>query len=544
MQLLMLRGLAQFSRPTARLLFAHASSNVKASCIQRSIAVPQPFLSFDTKVRALLDQHDPAVKLTDLLHKVGAIKEMSQNSNPTAELVLEAIKVDQELIAFSNTPPPTLEYTRDPLAHGPPWTYHRIVHTYPSLRIAKVWNAVRLLRFFLLSFIGGDISPFPDGTSDPGMQALSGLKVYALDHMAGVAADVLATIPCFVHVHNHAKLFSAPARCLAWPLGIIEKSSICPVDARVYARKTLEWLARDLNMPQAIHPDRQPGSREDWYAETHYIPLLRQQALNWGENTLSGCITTQKIALCEAPLIFFKSKSSTERLVSKPSFTAGTWVNPDVSTSFAIAAVVLPSAWAINTNGNLYSSFVSLSIELIGFPSWAGTKASPNEFSNNLIDGLAAAQGSPMVVRVGGNSADRAIYDSSLVTATASSCPNADKGAWQCIGPHFFDSYGAFPKGTLYSHNFNVATWNSSGFNTLAATVPKVCNALRGQLEAFEVGNEPDLWIGSRRPSNYNVQDYLKDWTNSTGRLEAFLQNACPDLIHGLKPALLCRQRS
>lgn len=122
-----------------------------------------------------------------------------------------------------------------------------------------------------------------------------------------------------------------------------------------------------------------------------------------------------------------------------------------------------------------------------------------------------------------------------MATATASSCPHADKGAWQCIGPQFFDSYGAFPKGTLYSHNFNVATWNSSGFNTLAATVPKVCNALRGQLEAFEVGNEPDLWIGSRRPSNYNVQDYLKDWTNSTGRLEAFLQNACPDLVHGLK---------
>lgn len=270
MQLLMLRGLAQFSRPTARLLFAHASSNVKASCIQRSIAVPQPFLSFDTKVRALLDQLDPAVKLTDLLHKVGAIKEMSQNPNPTVELVLEAIKVDQELIVFSDTPPPTLEYTRDPLAHGPAWTYHRIVHTYPSLRIAKVWNAVRLLRFFLLSFIGGDISPFPDEAGVSGMQTLSGLKVYALDHMAGVAADVLATIPCFVHVDNHVRLFSAPARCLAWPLGIIEKSSICPVDAREYARKTLEWLAQDLNMPQAIHPDRQPGSREDWYAETHY----------------------------------------------------------------------------------------------------------------------------------------------------------------------------------------------------------------------------------------------------------------------------------
>lgn len=40
--------------------------------------------------------------------------------------------------------------------------------------------------------------------------------------------------------------------------------------------------------------------------------------------------------------------------------------------SLALAAAIVPSAMAINTNGSLYSSFVSLSIELIGFPDWAG----------------------------------------------------------------------------------------------------------------------------------------------------------------------------
>lgn len=34
-----------------------------------------------------------------------------------------------------------------------------------------------------------------------------------------------------------------------------------------------------------------------------------------------------------------------------------------------------------------------------------GSKSNVNEYSSNLIDGLVAAQGSPMVVRVGGNSA-------------------------------------------------------------------------------------------------------------------------------------------
>ncbi|KAJ2969788.1 hypothetical protein NQ176_g8488 [Zarea fungicola] len=265
MQLLMLRGLAQFSTPVGRLLFTHASNNIKTSYIQRSIAIPKSFLSFEDGIRELLDQYDPAIKLADFLRKVSTIKERSQNPNLTVELVLEAIEVDQELVAFCVTPPLTLKYTQEPLV-GPAWSYHRIVHTYPGLRIAKTWNAIRLLRIFLLCFIGGDITPFPNGACVPStqMQILSSFKMYALDQMVVLARDVLATIPCFVHADDFGKHFYAPARCLAWPLSILEKSTICPEDARQYARKTLEWLAQDLNMPQAVHPDRQPGSREDW----------------------------------------------------------------------------------------------------------------------------------------------------------------------------------------------------------------------------------------------------------------------------------------
>ncbi len=45
--------------------------------------------------------------------------------------------------------------------------------------------------------------------------------------------------------------------------------------------------------------------------------------------------------------------------------------------SLALAAAIVPSAMAINTDGGLYSSFVSLSIELIGFPDWAGESEIP-----------------------------------------------------------------------------------------------------------------------------------------------------------------------
>ncbi|KAF3069455.1 Beta-glucuronidase [Trichoderma lentiforme] len=184
---------------------------------------------------------------------------------------------------------------------------------------------------------------------------------------------------------------------------------------------------------------------------------------------------------------------------------------------------------------SLFDSYVSLSFELIGFPTFAGTKHQPNAFSHNLMHNLAELQGSGIVVRVGGNSGDRAIYDPTLTTSTASACPNADPGAWQCIGTTFFESYGGFPAGTRYSHQFNLGAYNSSGWATLEATVPLACKALRGQLEFWEMGNEPDLFSGSRRPSTYNASQYSNEWLNSTQHFESYLHKACPDLFHSLK---------
>ncbi|OAA67391.1 hypothetical protein ISF_03567 [Cordyceps fumosorosea ARSEF 2679] len=92
----------------------------------------------------------------------------------------------------------------------------------------------------------------------------SSLKDYACHHMADVAVGVLATVPSFVYKENGRRTFMPPGRCLGWPLGILEMGTVCPPDPRLYARKTLEWLAEDLNLPQAIGPDRHPGSREDW----------------------------------------------------------------------------------------------------------------------------------------------------------------------------------------------------------------------------------------------------------------------------------------
>lgn len=35
---------------------------------------------------------------------------------------------------------------------------------------------------------------------------------------------------------------------------------------------------------------------------------------------------------------------------------------------------------------------------------------------------------------------------------------------------------------------------------------------IRGNLVAFEIGNEPDLYPGDVRPVDYTVADYVREW--------------------------------
>ncbi|OIW32796.1 glycoside hydrolase family 79 protein [Coniochaeta ligniaria NRRL 30616] len=176
-----------------------------------------------------------------------------------------------------------------------------------------------------------------------------------------------------------------------------------------------------------------------------------------------------------------------------------------------------------------FAAFVSLSIELVSFPLFAGIRSAPNVFSANLVTNLGLLQGGDMpVIRVGGNSQDRAIYDPELQTATATSCA-ADPLAIVCIGSSFFDSYRTFPD-TYYSHGFNLAANNASGYTTLAETAPLACKAIGSQLSMWEYGNEPDLYLGKWRPSNWNVSQFVTEWLNGTSHLKEYLLAACPEL--------------
>lgn len=272
MQLLRLRGPQQFKSAISRKMFAHASNNIKTSCIQRSIPVPDDFVALDLDLKFIHDPNEPAVKLSPIIHQVASIKARSIAS-PDCNLVHEAFKVDRELVTLARNSPAWMTYIVEPNSESPVWAYKRVCHRYPSARIAKVWNAIRLLRFFLITFIRdvvtqelySDLSSLRLPSSSKSLaEYVSKLRQYAEDSLTDVTTDVLASVPSFVETDDFGRRFTPAGRSLAWPLGIIEVSYSPGQPEREFAYRNLEMLAGDLNMPQAIHPSRFSGTREDW----------------------------------------------------------------------------------------------------------------------------------------------------------------------------------------------------------------------------------------------------------------------------------------
>ena len=157
--------------------------------------------------------------------------------------------------------------------------------------------------------------------------------------------------------------------------------------------------------------------------------------------------------------------------------------------------------------------------------------------------------GTKPYIRVGGSSADKALYNTTLQTTavnrTAShspevgALPNSIDNIIE-IGDVFFESYSTWPD-IKYTHGFNLGLAGISpvGWSSLLATVPTACEALgNGKLLWWEYGNEPDLYskngvdgeAGQLRSLSWGDSDYVSQWQNGTLQIKNVLAQACPSM--------------
>ena len=191
---------------------------------------------------------------------------------------------------------------------------------------------------------------------------------------------------------------------------------------------------------------------------------------------------------------------------------------------------------------------MSFAIEFVYLPDFAGTKLvtavwseltvsgtpdSPGTFTDNLLNNIGDISGTKPYIRVGGNSQDLAIYDSTLENATDATFSKTPDGLRTFdtvrIGDKFFDSFKTWP-GTkfIYGLNLKNSSTSAAGWQSLMDTIPMACDALGLNLLYWEYGNEPDFY--PRPKSSWTDTSYVSTWANGTSALQSALSSSCPDM--------------
>ena len=202
------------------------------------------------------------------------------------------------------------------------------------------------------------------------------------------------------------------------------------------------------------------------------------------------------------------------------------------SSSSNVAIVSVPGIAPAISVAPLQSNFVSFAIEYAFLPEFAGDTTNPNQFSYNVLSNIESISGMMPYVRVGGDSADTAMYVPGQSNATAVTFQNVDgniKFGSVSIGPSFFKSFETWP-GVKFIVGLNLkdASSTTEGLNSMLASVAASCGSLKDTLLWWEYGNEPDRY--GRKPSIWNTTSYVEDWKLGATKINDSLQENCPDM--------------
>ena len=194
-------------------------------------------------------------------------------------------------------------------------------------------------------------------------------------------------------------------------------------------------------------------------------------------------------------------------------------VHADVNLSPATSS----SSGQSGLSKTLSPSYIGMGIEPSNLGAYTGT-SSPNPLSMQLLTNLADYTGIPPHIRVGGNTQDTAIYQSSYNGYGMGPNPSASGPADQSVfGPKFFQSINNLPKNTPVSLGIGMTYQGSDAVDMVVNIAREAVQSLTNvNLVGLEVGNEPDLYIQNQfRQSGWSIYDYGGEWIE---RVQAIYQ--------------------
>src|SRR5271154_234728 len=148
-----------------------------------------------------------------------------------------------------------------------------------------------------------------------------------------------------------------------------------------------------------------------------------------------------------------------------------------------VIAFTIPSTFLNNASQILDPRFAGFGIEFSNIFSFTGSPSSPNTFSTNLLQNLKTVAGVAPLFRIGGNTQDNAIYNSTYSGANIGR--NSDPTLMPNVvgyvpfdndvyGPELFKALGTFPAGTQFIFGLNLAYDNTDYIEVITNTAKAV----------------------------------------------------------------------
>ncbi|ROW12390.1 hypothetical protein VMCG_00791 [Cytospora schulzeri] len=141
-----------------------------------------------------------------------------------------------------------------------------------------------------------------------------------------------------------------------------------------------------------------------------------------------------------------------------------------------------------------------------------------NKFTIQLVQNLADYSGRPGSLRIGGNTQDNFLYQDDMDDFTVKENPSpVGQGDYASdryiIGPRYFEAISRLPSNTPITFGLNMAYYQADYLdqitNMASAAVRKLTSL---DLVAFEIGNEPDLYLENHfRNSSWTGQMYVEE---------------------------------
>ncbi|KAI3321406.1 hypothetical protein HD806DRAFT_523894 [Xylariaceae sp. AK1471] len=255
--LLNIRGKSQFNSALGQSLFLHCSGNIAASCALRCIPIP-PFLKPLQQYASSKAADHLGIRLELAMDTFAALRAKIKGLS-IAQHVQMASELDQEissLLDAMNVFAPCQRIVGAAATVQQVRSYRGCIHRYPSLRIARRWNDLRIVRLFVNEHISTAITSFDESELDidssplecPRSPSWSCVHEQAVHSAEAVIADILHGVPYFVELSTNP---SITAKSLIFPLSAIAISDLAPPSAKLFARERLAYIGIEYGIVQA-----------------------------------------------------------------------------------------------------------------------------------------------------------------------------------------------------------------------------------------------------------------------------------------------------